>query len=142
MNQIGKYPNTFFRVSVKAIIRDDNDKVLVVKEYDSDSWSLPGGGLDHGETFEECLLRELNEEVGYKGGIDDANIIGTHSMYLESKDACLLWLVCEVKLSNNKFCVGEYCNSIEFVDPRTLINSTSRSEKLVYKFCVDKNIKV
>lgn|GEM_PF-2899482 len=34
------YPNTFYRVSVKAVIRDANDRVLVVKE-NQDTWSLP-----------------------------------------------------------------------------------------------------
>lgn len=42
------YPNAFYRVSVKALIKDDSGNILVVKE-NQDTWSLPGGGLDHGE---------------------------------------------------------------------------------------------
>ena len=42
------YPNTFYRVSVKALIKNEQDQVLVIKE-NQDTWSLPGGGLDHGE---------------------------------------------------------------------------------------------
>ncbi|RYH58779.1 MAG: NUDIX hydrolase, partial [Alcaligenaceae bacterium] len=57
------YPNAFYRVSVKALIRDDAGNVLVVKE-NQDTWSLPGGGIDHGEVPEVALLRELKEELG------------------------------------------------------------------------------
>lgn len=58
----GKYPNTFYRVSAKAVIRNDIGEVLVVKEH-QDKWELPGGGLDHNEGIHECLRRELREEL-------------------------------------------------------------------------------
>ena len=60
--QQGKYPSTFYRVSVKALIRNNKNEVLVVKEH-QDKWELPGGGLDHGETIHDCLKRELLEEL-------------------------------------------------------------------------------
>lgn len=60
--QGGIYPNTFYRVSIKAIIRNNRDEILVVKEH-QDAWELPGGGLDHGESVHDCLRRELREEL-------------------------------------------------------------------------------
>lgn len=60
--QSGKYPNTFYRVSVKALIKNDSGAILVVKEH-QDKWELPGGGLDHGESIHDCLRRELKEEL-------------------------------------------------------------------------------
>jgi len=56
-------PSTYYRVSVKALIFDDENRLLVFQD-ESGGWELPGGGLEHNESAEECLRREINEEVG------------------------------------------------------------------------------
>ena len=58
-----------YRISLKALIYNDAEQVLVVKEIDRTYWDLPGGGMDFVETIESSLKRELYEEVGYKGGL-------------------------------------------------------------------------
>ena len=52
----------YYRVSVKAKI-NFNGKILLVKE-DGKKWDLPGGGVEHFETIQEALTRELTEEIG------------------------------------------------------------------------------
>lgn len=54
------------RVGAKALIADDRGHVLLIKERRSDGstfWTLPGGGVQSDESFEECLHRELEEEL-------------------------------------------------------------------------------
>lgn len=52
----------FYRVSVKALIFDDNNRLLMFQGKDG-LWEMPGGGLEHGESLEEGLTRELYEEM-------------------------------------------------------------------------------
>lgn len=56
-------PENFWRVSAKAIVFDADDRLLVFRD-ESGAWEIPGGGWDHNESYEECLRRELSEEVG------------------------------------------------------------------------------
>ena len=128
----GKYPNTFYRVSLKAIIRNENGEVLVVKEKGS-QWTLPGGGIDHGESIHDALKRELYEEVLIDSPFTE-QLIDSESMYVETKEAWLLWLVFIVKVENLKYGLGQDADEVAFINPDQFKDSTYRSEQLVYQF--------
>jgi 8-oxo-dGTP diphosphatase len=54
------------KVGVGVMIVKDG-KVLLQKrcsEHGKDTWSFPGGHLEGFETWEECAMRETEEEVG------------------------------------------------------------------------------
>jgi len=61
--RLNEIDDCLYRVAVRLLIIQD-DKVLLVKENDVGWWSLPGGGVDHGETVGTTLTREAEEELG------------------------------------------------------------------------------
>lgn len=135
----GMYPNTVYRVSIKAIIRNERGELLLVREQGG-TWSLPGGGIDHGESDKEALRRELREEIGYEDDFS-ATPVAVTSFFVAQQDRWLMWVVYDVKITTSAFSVGADADEIAFIDPRTFKNSTVRSEQLVYKMCVDRNAK-
>jgi len=58
-----------FYVGVHALIINAKNEILITKRSKHDNyfpshWDLPGGSVDMGETVEEAMVREVNEEIG------------------------------------------------------------------------------
>ncbi|WP_214816947.1 NUDIX hydrolase [Exiguobacterium sp. s131] len=53
-----------------ALCINEEQEVLLVKNRDIQQWSLPSGGLEDGETPEQCCRREVFEETGYRISIN------------------------------------------------------------------------
>lgn len=58
-----------------------NDQILMTKHIypDKTFWTLPGGGLEAGETFEEAVVREVKEEVNLNVAVVDFLFSGHYS---------------------------------------------------------------
>jgi ADP-ribose pyrophosphatase YjhB (NUDIX family) len=53
-----------FDVTVRGLIIDQNELLMVTHTPDAPYHALPGGRLEPGETLENGLIRELTEETG------------------------------------------------------------------------------
>lgn len=49
-------------LGVRAVVLDGENRVFLVRHTYVPGWSLPGGGVEVGETFVTSLARELEEE--------------------------------------------------------------------------------
>jgi 8-oxo-dGTP diphosphatase len=70
------------RLGAYSICRDDAGRILLARlsalEVDVGAWTLPGGGVDFGEHPDAAAIRELNEETGLDGEIEEVAGIFSH----------------------------------------------------------------
>lgn len=73
------------KVGVGIVIRRPDGRILFVKRkgaHGEGTWSIPGGHLEWGETFEQCGMREAAEETGVL--VKNVRVIGcTNDMFSE-----------------------------------------------------------
>lgn len=62
--------------------RENRDRVLLILHRGNDEWSIPGGGIEYGETFEDAAVREVDEETGI-----DCAITGLYGIRVEQLSA-------------------------------------------------------
>lgn len=55
-----------FRPNVGIILANDQGQVLWARRINQNSWQFPQGGINHNESVEQALFRELYEEVGLR----------------------------------------------------------------------------
>jgi 8-oxo-dGTP diphosphatase len=72
------------RIGVYALARRGDDVLLTrisARGFHSGSWTLPGGGLDHGESPRAALAREVREECGVECRVGD--LLDVHDVHFD-----------------------------------------------------------
>ncbi len=127
-----------------AIIRNDENEVLVVQRgMKSDhplKWEFPGGKTNSGESHEECIVREISEELGM--GIIICSRLGDVEYDYGLKQIRLIPFVCDTLeempvLTEHIFFRWVDCKDLQEIDlcgadiivARKYVQSTGSSEK-------------
>jgi ADP-ribose pyrophosphatase YjhB (NUDIX family) len=74
-------PKTF---GSRIILRSGDD-VLLVRHLGGKLWAFPGGGKKKNETFEQCVVREIREELYVAVPEEKLKLLGTYVSTFEGK---------------------------------------------------------
>ncbi|MFA6159931.1 MAG: NUDIX hydrolase [Parcubacteria group bacterium] len=110
--EIVNIPDCFYRVSIKALILDNQKRFLLTFE-NKGWWELPGGGLDFGEKPAECLIREIKEEMG----LDVIHINEQPSYFVTALHKNGKWfcnIIYEVIVKDLNFTPSDECMDLRF----------------------------
>jgi 8-oxo-dGTP diphosphatase len=86
------------RTGAKALITD-HDRVLLIKERHGNGstfWTLPGGGVEPGESFPECLQREIEEEIQCPATVGEA--VGRYVYHHTSRPTTTVYAIFDATL--------------------------------------------
>lgn len=133
-----------FFLGVKALIRNEAGEILLLKrskEYSDsyNSWGFPGGRIQKGETPEQALARETEEETGIK----DLEIIKEfgftttpHRIKYGDLDVGVLLVIYECKVKNpNDLILSPEHDAYRYFSPHEAADllSDKYSEELIEK---------
>ncbi|MBN2599202.1 MAG: (deoxy)nucleoside triphosphate pyrophosphohydrolase [Candidatus Thermoplasmatota archaeon] len=76
-------------IGTAGIIRKDKKLLIAQRKKDSwmepNKWEFPGGKVEPNETYEDCLMREIQEELGITITIDRFFMKTTHT-YMKNNE--------------------------------------------------------
>lgn len=125
------------RVSLKCVIRNQQNQILVVKEAGRQSWDLPGGGMDHGESIKTAIARELKEEINLRGDFTHQIIHVDDPAPLATRPVWQLRLIFDVIPQDMTFSAGDDADEIMFVDPTIFKDANAPTERAIYQYYLD-----
>jgi ADP-ribose pyrophosphatase len=80
-----------------VLLLDEKNKVLLQHRTDSDTWGIPGGGLNIGESLEDAARREVFEETNLTvGKMELFNVYsgeGQHWIYPDGNEVYIVNIV-------------------------------------------------
>lgn len=106
-------PKGYYRISAKALVFDEKRSKFLLVRSDSGHWDLPGGGIVWGETPEECIRREIREEMGLE--ISHLSASPAYFFTLANEKVKYAYVVYELTLQTLDFTPSDECREIRFV---------------------------
>ena len=123
------------QVAVKAVIRNSSGKFLIVRE--GERWQAVGGRLEKGETLEDGLRRETEEETRITD-LKIGKVIHVDEWFAkpegELKHIVALFFLCDV--NSDEVTLSEEHNAFAWISPSELGEYDGRIEKEIQEAIV------
>lgn len=121
-----------------------NNKILLNLRSDTNTWGIPGGAIELGETLEETAARELKEETNLEAeSFTLLNVFSGTDFYFKYPNGDELYSVAAIYLANNvmgdlKITDGESLK-LNYFCKNELPNLESRA-KVIMEWLISKEI--
>ena len=94
-----------------GLVFDDDNKYLLVKKANKDSWYFPSGRIWKGESIEDGTIREVLEETGLKAELDSLSSIQIIDLY---------FINCILRLWHFNFIIKNYSDKVSIQDTKEI----------------------
>lgn len=131
---LSKLPSTFYRVTAKALVFDESQRLLVC--HAGETWEMPGGGWEHDESFEACLRREVQEELGV--ALKRTDNIAFLYRGQSKKGYYTIRIAIPSELTSYDFIPGDGMDEARFVTREEFLHLNFARDEVVIKDYVDK----
>ena len=115
-------------LGVRAVVEDEQGKILLVRHSYVKGWYFPGGGVEAGQTLLQALARELHEEVNI-GNMGPVELIGIYfNKHASVRDHVALYH-CKDWSEMKEFSANREITEIGFFDLENLPDETTKGTR-------------
>lgn len=118
-------PARIRRTATTAAVFDAEGRILLHRRTDNNRWALPGGTMEIGETADQCIVREVQEETGYQ--VEVIRLVGIYSdpnlttiTYPDGNTVAYVSALFECRLLGGEATLCDESSAVDWFDPHNL----------------------
>lgn len=135
-HELSESKEKIVRIGCYGIIKNNDDKYLMIVTNKNKGWEFPGGGCNFLESLQECVVREVKEETGYGVELIQEQPMHTIQHFVYSRKRNQFWkkidflFVCELKSTIQHDLALE--DEEEILEQKWMSIEEMKSEKWIY----------